>query len=150
MAPPTVSWRTRAKVSKFIFLSTAHVYASPLIGKFSEETFPNNKHPYATSNIAGENAVLNLFTKNSRLQRVILRLSNGVGSPMDKNSKCWGLFINDLCKQIVENGSMTVRSDYNDERDFFPISLLEDCILTILLERKIEHLVINVSSSKSI
>ena len=36
-----------AKVSKFIYLSTAHVYCSPLHGEISEESPILNKHPYA-------------------------------------------------------------------------------------------------------
>jgi UDP-glucose 4-epimerase len=48
----------RAGVQRFIYLSTAHVYASPLVGAITEETCPRNMHPYATSHIAGEHAVL--------------------------------------------------------------------------------------------
>ena len=37
-----------AGVKRFIYLSTAHVYASPLVGTINEDTCPRNLHPYAT------------------------------------------------------------------------------------------------------
>ena len=49
-----VSAALSSGVKKFIYLSTAHIYSSPLVGKISEETYPKNFHPYATSHLAGE------------------------------------------------------------------------------------------------
>jgi UDP-glucose 4-epimerase len=43
----------RAGVQRFIYLSTAHVYASPLVGTITENTCPRNLHPYATSHLGG-------------------------------------------------------------------------------------------------
>ena len=54
---------SRAGVKKFIYLSTAHIYASPLVGTITEETFPRNLHPYATSHLAGEHAVLSASSR---------------------------------------------------------------------------------------
>jgi UDP-glucose 4-epimerase len=47
-------------VQQFIYLSTAHVYANPLVGVITEESCPRNLHPYATSHLAGEQEVLGL------------------------------------------------------------------------------------------
>ena len=44
-------------VQRFIFMSTAHVYSSPLQGVITESTSTTNQHPYATSHISGERAV---------------------------------------------------------------------------------------------
>ena len=44
----------RAGVKRFVYLSTAHIYADPLVGVISENTCPKNLHPYATSHFAGE------------------------------------------------------------------------------------------------
>jgi UDP-glucose 4-epimerase len=44
-------------VQRFIFMSTAHVYSSPLLGVINESTPTTNQHPYATSHISGERAV---------------------------------------------------------------------------------------------
>ena len=58
-----VSAALSSGVKKFIYLSTAHIYSSPLVGKISEETYPKNFHPYATSHLAGEMAVLKAYKK---------------------------------------------------------------------------------------
>ena len=39
----------RQKVKRFIYLSTVHVYGSPLTGVITEETKPTPAHPYAYS-----------------------------------------------------------------------------------------------------
>ena len=54
---------SRAGVKKFIYLSTAHIYASLLVSTITEETLPRNLHPYATSHLAGEHAVLSASSR---------------------------------------------------------------------------------------
>ena len=90
----------RVDVQRFIYFSTAHVYASPLVGTINEETYPRNLHPYATSHLAGEHAVLST-NKCGEIQGIVLRLSNAFGSPMHKSVNCWRLLVNDLCRQAV-------------------------------------------------
>ena len=95
---------SRAGVKKFIYLSTAHVYASPLVGTITEQTLPNNSHPYASSHLAGESAVLNADERGV-IQGVVMRLSNAYGAPMHKGVNCWMLVVNDLCRQAVQTRS---------------------------------------------
>ena len=114
----------RAKVSKFIYLSTAHVYSSPLLGTITEESRPTNPHPYATSHLAGDQAV-DSANKAGKIQGFIFRLSNGFGAPMHEHVNCWMLLVNDLCKQAVISHQMTLKSSGNSERDF--IGLTQVC-----------------------
>ena len=119
-----VSSATRAGVKKFIYLSTAHVYASPLVGRISEETCPKNLHPYATSHLTGEHALL---ASNDRreIQGIVFRLSNAFGAPVSKESNSWNLLVNDLCRQAVEKKMLSLRGSGKETRDF--ISLSEVC-----------------------
>ena len=88
-------------VKRFIYLSTSHVYRSPMIGEIDENTSATNLHPYATSKVAGEKAVL--YAKQmGQIEGIVLRLSNGSGHPVFPDTKCWHLILNDLCKQAVE------------------------------------------------
>ncbi len=112
---------SRASVGQFIYLSTAHVYASPLIGVISEETNLCNLHPYATSHLAGERALLNV-SNHVTLQSIVLRLSNAFGRPMHKNANCWMLLINDLCKQAVVTHKLVLHTSGLQERDFISLS----------------------------
>lgn len=107
----------RAGVKRFIYLSTAHVYASPLSSTITEETCPHNLHPYATSHLAGEYAVLGA-NQREQIQGVVLRLSNTFGAPMHKNVNCWTLLINDLCRQAIQTRNLVLQSNGLQYRDF--------------------------------
>jgi UDP-glucose 4-epimerase len=119
-----VNSASQASVKKFIYLSTAHVYANPLVGTITEETCPRNLHPYATSHLAGEQAVLSAHSRDE-LQGIVLRLSNAFGSPMHKDANCWMLLVNDLCKQVVQTRKLVLHTSGLQQRDF--ISLTEVC-----------------------
>jgi UDP-glucose 4-epimerase len=114
---------TSAKVKRFIYLSTAHVYASHLVGSITEETCPRNLHPYATSHLAGENAVLSANVRGE-IEGIVLRLSNAFGAPVHKGVNCWMLLVNDLCRQAVERGKTVLQTNGLQHRDFLAMSEL--------------------------
>jgi UDP-glucose 4-epimerase len=114
-----------SNVRRFIYLSTAHVYCSPLQGKITEATTPQNIHPYATSHLAGECSVLKA-NQNRLLEGIVIRMSNAFGAPVHKDVNCWELLINDLCKQAVQTQTLRVKSRGNQTRDF--VGLGEICV----------------------
>lgn len=107
----------RNGVRRFIYLSTAHVYAAPLIGTISEHTPPQNAHPYATSRLAGEYESLKA-ANGSAMSVVALRLSNAFGAPIHPAVNCWTLLANDLARQWARSGTMALSSDGRQQRDF--------------------------------
>ena len=111
----------RHGVDRFIFMSTAHVYGSPLQGTVTEETLTTNAHPYATSHLSGERKVANRHQAGD-FMGVILRCANGFGVPMDPTVNIWHVLVNDLCNQVASGGSMTLRSSGQQERNFIPIA----------------------------
>ncbi|MFZ2541494.1 MAG: NAD-dependent epimerase/dehydratase [Gallionella sp.] len=119
-----VAAASRAGVKRFLYLSTAHVYANPLIGTITEDTCPRNMHPYAASHLAGENVVLSAGQRG-QIEGIVLRLSNVIGAPAHKDVNCWMLLVNDLCRQAVQSGQMLLRSRGLQSRDF--ISIAEIC-----------------------
>lgn len=141
----------RCGVERFIYFSTAHVYCDPLIGTLTEATIPSNQHPYATSHLIGENAVLG-EVENCRTKGLVFRLSNSFGAPEDKNSSCWSLLINDLCQQCVSNGLLVLKANTNQQRDF--IALEEVCRIVNSFVSREKHGglsgVFNLGSGKSI
>jgi len=118
---------SRAGVKKFIYLSTAHVYASPLVGIITEQTLPNNSHPYASSHLVGESAVLNADERGV-IQGTVMRLSNAYGAPMHKGVNCWMLVVNDLCRQAVQTRMLVLQTSGLQQRDFVCVS--EVCRVT--------------------
>jgi len=63
----------RANIHRFIYLSSAHVYASPLTGTISEEKLPQNSHPYAKAHIAAEKSILK-HLNGGKIQFAVERL----------------------------------------------------------------------------
>jgi UDP-glucose 4-epimerase len=108
-----------SEVKTFIYLSTAHVYSNRLSGFIDEETLTLNEHPYATSHLLGESKVLESCQATRKL---VIRLSNVYGAPNNRFADCWGLFLNDISRQVATQKSITLRSDGSQERDFVPLS----------------------------
>jgi UDP-glucose 4-epimerase len=125
------------RVTRFIYLSTAHVYGAALSGSVDESTRPEPRHPYATSHQAGENVVLAANAARA-IQGIVVRLSNSFGAPMEPDADCWSLLTNDLCRQAVVAHQMVLRTAGQQRRDF--IALSEAC-------RAITHLLIAPSSA---
>lgn len=113
-----------AAVAKFLYISTAHVYSSNLQGLITEESETSNTHPYATSNILGEQAVMKRHSATG-MQTFILRLSNSFGVPMDLESNCWMLVLQDFCRQAATDRKIVIRSPSQTLRNF--ITLTDVC-----------------------
>ncbi len=140
----------KSGVSSFYYFSTAHIYGNPLDGKLTEKTCPKNYHPYATSNIAGEYAVLTA-NQPGVFNGIVLRISNTFGVPVNDNVDCWSLLVNDLCRQAVKERKLVLKTDGKQFRDF--ISIVNFCfILNSLLQKSKLNIyppVFNVGSGKS-
>jgi UDP-glucose 4-epimerase len=122
-------------VEKFIYISTAHVYSADLDGQISEKSCATNLHPYATSHRSGEDAVL-FANQQGKIQGIVTRLSNSFGYPISVETNCWSLLINDLCRQAIQLGVLSLNTYGTQHRDF--ISLKEVCnAILFLSETKI-------------
>lgn len=111
----------RAGVERFIYFSTAHVYGAPLVGKITEQTIPRPVHPYAITHRTAEDFVL-AANHRQGLLGIVLRLSNGVGSPAHANVNRWTLVANDLCRQAVTTRKLILRSTGLQMRDFITLT----------------------------
>ena len=118
-------------VQRFIFMSTAHVYSSPLQGVITESTPTTNQHPYATSHISGERAVAECHDQE-RFLGIRLRCANGFGYPMNPEVDIWHTLVYDLCKQVVATHKMTLRSSGLQQRNFIAVSDICAAILHFL------------------
>jgi UDP-glucose 4-epimerase len=126
----------KEKVRRFVYLSTAHVYGSPLMGHISEATWPQPIHPYATSHRAAEDVVM-AADRQGQIEGLVLRLSNAFGAPADPAANCWDLLFNDLCRQAIINKALVLRSNGLQRRDF--VTLTDVCrAITHLAELPLE------------
>ena len=105
---------------KFIYISSAHVYANPLSGIISEDTKTKNIHPYAKSHLAAEK-IVNEANNQKKINGLILRLSNCFGYPINVENDCWMLLVNDLCKQAITKKKLILNSGGEQQRDFISL-----------------------------
>ncbi len=116
----TLEAACRHKVRRFVYFSTAHVYGAPLVGQIDETTLPRPVHPYAITHRVAEDFVLAAH-RQGRIEGVVLRLSNGYGAPADPGVNRWTLIANDLCRQAVQEGRLTLNSPGLQMRDFITL-----------------------------
>ena len=135
-------------VKKIIYLSTAHVYSNNLTGVVTEDMPATNEHPYATSHITGEMAVLSA-TNRGDTDGVVVRIANAFGRPADKDVNCWMLLVNDLCRQAVVKKSLTLYSNSKIVRDFVTISDFCSTIEFLIEDENAGGNIVNIGSGES-
>ena len=146
-----LSAANKKKVEKFIYISTAHVYSNFLNYKITEKTKTTNTHPYAVSNLKGEKVVLKFTSKKNYTKSYILRLSNAFGKPLNIEVDCWRLFINDICKQSIQNKKIIIYQNHLIKRDFISIYNFVD-IIDKFTKLKVSHnkdIIYNVGSGRA-
>lgn len=126
-----VAAASRVGVRRIIYLSTAHVYASPLAGDITEDTCPRNLHPYATSHVAAENVVMSASARGE-IEGIVMRLSNAFGAPAHMDVNAWMLLVNDLCRQAVQSRKLLLRSSGLQVRNFVTLSDVSQAIKHLL------------------
>jgi len=118
-------------VGRFIYFSTAHIYGSPLQGIITEEMLPVPTHPYAITHRAAEDYIIAAILQK-KIRGTILRLSNAFGAPVSASVNRWTLLANELCRQAVEQGRLTLKSNGCQYRDFICLSDVEEVIARMM------------------
>lgn len=137
------------RVKKIIYLSTAHVYGSPLKGFISENIIPTNTHPYAKAKLCAE-ALFKKKCINNGIELIILRLSNILGAPLFANSNCWALLPHDLSLQAIKTNTLRINNNPNIERDFLSLKSFLLVLNEILdTKSKDDSCIYNIGSGKS-
>lgn len=103
-------------VKRFVFLSTAHVYG-PLTGLIDENTPRRATHPYGQSRARAEDAIQEVWQGMA----TVFRLSNVVGAPASVAAPCWGLIVNDLCRQAVTLHQLNLQTPGLQRRNLIPM-----------------------------
>jgi len=137
-------------VPRFIYLSTAHVYGDPLAGTILENTCPKNLHPYATSHLAGEYALIGAG-RRAEIQANVLRLTNIFGAPANKFVNCWSLLVNSMCRDAIELGRFRLKTRGLQHRSFVPMEDFCNFVVSLIndINSKSHPEIINVGPDKS-
>lgn len=111
----------QAGVSRFVYLSTFHVYGGRTDdGVVHEGLVPEPRHPYAIARLAGEHLAAGLGPDHV----VSLRLTNAVGSPPGHVER-GTLVANELCARAKAGQPLVLRSSGHAWRDF--VAMEEAC-----------------------
>ena len=103
-------------IKKIVYFSTFHVYR-PGLYDIHENSPTDNHHPYAWSHITAEQ-MIKYYSQKNNWQYGIIRSANGYGIPLFKESQGWGLVINKLCKEAIDNHTVTLTTDGTEYRNF--------------------------------
>jgi len=114
-----LTWSSAAEsvgVPRFIQVSTSKVYGNNPFGKITEESHCKPQTHYAITHRLAEDYV-SMQHSNS----VVLRLANGFGAPTDPSVDCWGIIVNQMCRQAVLEKKITIQSSGQSWRNFIPM-----------------------------
>jgi len=117
-----------ASVRLFIYLSTAHVYRSPLTGRIDETAAPRPFHPYAIVHRAAEDFVLAAHDRG-KIAGVVFRLSNSMGAAAWGGEAGMELVANDLCHQAATGDVLRLTSSGEQWRDFITLADVAAAVL---------------------
>lgn len=142
-----LKYSIKNEVKKFIYLSTYHVYSNDLNSLYSENSFLAGTNNYSLSKIIGELSIKAALDQKL-IEGCILRISNGFGVPGNNNLECWNLFVNQICKQAIIENKIEIKSDFNLQRNFIPVSQI--ClIVSLLVIKNINEVIFNVGSNNN-
>lgn len=136
----------RNGVQRIVYMSTIHVYGSPLIGKIDEQSPAEPTHPYGQTHLEAERV---LQESSTSIEHVVVRSGNGFGCPMSLDVDIWHIIVNDLCTQAVEHGVMTLKSPPNIERNFITLNDICRGLLHVENLQLDEFTTFNLGSMKS-
>lgn len=139
----------RAGVSRFIFLSSIHVYGNSLIGVVDDDTPPSPTTEYGRSRQSIEHALL-AATRDSATTVVLLRLTNSFGTPAIPRPETWNLLLHDLCRQVVETSTISLRSDARLRRDVIALRDVVQVLTQVITSPSISHGVHLIASGQSL
>lgn len=96
--------------SRFIKLSTIHVYRSPLVGLISPTSRINNQHPYAKAHARSDELICETSRRYpARTSHSILRLSNIVGMPINPRDSFWSLAVPYITRNLLLYRQVTLQ-----------------------------------------
>ena len=108
---------TKNGLRKFINFSTIHVYGHLPKETITEDQILRPLNAYGLTHLLSEN-ICNYYNNKTETECINVRLANSYGSPVFKESNCWWLVINDLCRTAYEKNKIKLLSDGSPQRDF--------------------------------
>ncbi len=119
----TLKLAVNNKISKFIFYSTLQVYGTELSGNYDEQTTVKPENDYAMNHLFGE-LYVEQYSRKFGLKTIVARPSNIYGRFLSPQVNRWTLVPGCLIKEALENGTITLLSSGNQNRNFISLEQL--------------------------
>ncbi|MDL2216316.1 SDR family oxidoreductase [Desulfovibrio sp. OttesenSCG-928-M14] len=132
----------------FIYCSTFHVYGKSE-GRIGEDSPVAPVGDYALTHFFAEEYCRSAMRLTGQ-PCIILRLTNGYGAPKTPVDSKWHLLVNDLCRQAVTQGAITLRSSPALMRDFVWLGDMAKTVAALLERRDLAGRLFNVASGSSL
>jgi UDP-glucose 4-epimerase len=142
-------YKSKKKLKKVIFLSTAQVYKDYTYKKIDlkSEVYPSTA--YSLFHIQSEK-FLRYFSEKFKIKAICLRISNGYGEPIFGKTKCWSIVINNFCLQAYKNNLIKINSDPNQYRNFIYVrDISKEIIQQIKKKYKKNFVTVNIGSNQN-
>lgn len=110
----------RSGVSRFVFLSSIHVFGQSLVGRVDDETIARPSSAYGASRLRIEED-LDQVADETGLEVLSVRMSNSFGFPAVPRPDTWDLLLHDLCRQAVRSETLRLHSDPRTCRDMIAL-----------------------------
>jgi nucleoside-diphosphate-sugar epimerase len=120
-----------AKISKFIFFSTAQVYGTELNGYYDELTTISCETPYAINHYLGEE-LCKFYCNTEGFDITVLRPANVFGVPEISTVNRKTLVPMCFVDAAINHGSITLRSSGKQKRNFISIDQLTSIIFGVI------------------
>ena len=141
------------KKAKIIYFSSIHVYENYNKFKSLTKNLLNSRTHYSIRNIVCENLIIKRFN-NAKKQAHIIRIGNVFGLPsnlkyylksMNKSA------INNFCYKIVNNQKISIKSNYNESRNYVSVNDFINFIKLGFCQKKFNFSsIINYASEKEL
>ncbi len=130
-----------------VYSGTFHVYGRTG-GEIDETTPPAPRNDYALTHLFAEEYG-RMFARTEGLLFSVLRLTNGYGAPLLPESDKWHLLCNDLCRQAVREGSITLKAHPETQRDFVPLRDVAGAFTALLNRPDLAGRTYNIASGRA-
>ena len=137
------------KVKRFIKISTSKVYGDFVNKKISENS-PLNPFDSYTEHHAKSDILLDKLSKNSYMDIIVLRVSNGFGYPAFYNPRCWDLIVNNFCHQAYYEKKIRIKSKFNSIKNFIDMDYLIKVLKFFNYYPKIINGIYNIGSKDNL
>lgn len=138
-----------AGVKQFFYFSTAQIYGSITDRLLHEDSQTNSRNSYALTHEMAERCIM-LEPRDKHTAVTIIRLTNTFGPPEKPEVNCWMLFVNNICREIIDKNKIVIKSSPYVRRDFIPLSDVCDALKFLIGHPKASDEIFNICSGNSI